>query len=173
MDRRLVAAWAADCAAHVLWIFETELPGDRRPHELISRTRAFSNGEVEIAAEIKRRFGGAYVGTRLSHAAVAAVRAAGQASAVCHMGAHALGAAAYAVRAVGLADSNSDAAAREMNWQLNRMTAEVREALKSLPLIGEDRSGPLGPGLLASGDLGKIVAELQTHLASVETPITR
>ena len=40
-DRRLVAAWAADCAEHVLEIFEAAAPGDSRPRDLIARARAF------------------------------------------------------------------------------------------------------------------------------------
>lgn len=96
---------------------------------------------------------------------MAAARAAGQAVAVCHMGAHALGAAAYAVRAASLASPDRpDCVGEEIRWQLTHMTAEVRVALRSLPPVGEDRSGPLGPGLLASGQLGAIIRELQAGL---------
>ena len=45
------------------------------------------------------------------------------------------------------------------------MTPEVRAALRSLPPVGENRSGPLGPGLLASGQVGAIVRDLQARLA--------
>ncbi|HWU21831.1 MAG TPA: hypothetical protein VN088_09910, partial [Nocardioides sp.] len=41
-DRRSVAAWAADCAEHVLAIFETAALGDSRPRDLIARARAFA-----------------------------------------------------------------------------------------------------------------------------------
>lgn len=103
-DRRIVAAWAADCAARVLAVFEAEAPADSRPRDAIARTRAYSRGELDTAAEIRRRF----VADRAARdvrapAAVAAARAAAQASAVAHMGAHALGAAAYAAKAAGLA----------------------------------------------------------------------
>jgi hypothetical protein len=82
------------------------------------------------------------------------------------MGAHALGAAAYAVRAAGLAAPDQEqAASGELRWQLTHMTAEVRTALRTLPPVGEDRSGPLGPGLLASGELGRIIHEIQADLA--------
>jgi len=37
--------------------------------------------------------------------------------------------------------------------------------LRSLPPLGENRSGPLGPGLLASDELGSIVRALQAGLA--------
>jgi hypothetical protein len=166
-DRRCVAAWAADCAERVLEVFENEAPDDDRPRQLIARARAFARGELSTAEEIRRRFvGGVSANEVKAPAAAAAARAAGQAVAVCHMGAHALGAAAYAVRAAGLANPHRpEAVDEEIRWQLKRMSAEVRAALQSLPPVGENRSGPLGPGLLASGQLGTIVRELQGRLA--------
>jgi hypothetical protein len=170
-DRRLVAAWAADCAERVLGLFETEAPDDDRPRALIARTRAFARGEVNTTEEIRRRFTGG-VGTRdvKTPAAAAAARAAGQAVAICHMGAHALGAAAYAVKAAGLADPDRpEAIEDEIRWQLDHMSAEVRAALRSLPPLGENSSGPLGPGLLASGQLGTIICDLQAGLIRNES----
>jgi hypothetical protein len=83
------------------------------------------------------------------------------------MGAHALGAAAYAAKAVGLAVPNRpEAVGEEIRWQLTIVSAEARTALRQLPPIGENRSGPLGPGLLASSLLGAIIRELQTGLAN-------
>src|SRR3954447_17937474 len=103
-DRRLVAAWAADCAERVLGLFEAEAPSDDRPRAAIARTRAFARGELGTAEEIRRRFvGGVPARECGTPAASAAARSAGQAVAVCHMGAHALGAAAYAVKAAALA----------------------------------------------------------------------
>lgn len=87
------------------------------------------------------------------------------------MGAHALGAAAYAVRAASLAaPGRPQVVEDEIRWQLTHMTADVRAALRSLPPVGENSSGPLGPGLLASGQLGKIIRELQARLAESEPP---
>lgn len=166
-DRRLTAAWAADCAERVLGLFEAERPDDPRPRLAIARARAFARGELDTAAEIRRRFenGGAARAAR-SPAAAAAARAAGQAAAVCHMGAHALGAAAYAVRAASLAAADPiRAAEEEMHWQLARMSPEVRTALRALPRVGENRAGPLGLGLLASGVLGGVIRDLQAALA--------
>lgn len=165
-ERRTVAAWAADCAEHVLPIFESEAPDDDRPRALVERTRAYARGELSTAEEIRRRFVGAVGrGEVTAPAAVAAARAAGQAVAVCHMGAHALGAAAYAARAVALAQPDRPAAAEgELDWQLDHMSAQVRAALRRLPAAGEDSSGPLGPGLLTSGPVGALLRELQTRL---------
>lgn len=169
-DRRLVAEWAAACAERVLPLFEAECPNDNRPRDAIARTWAFARGELDTAAEIRRRFGGgSAAGDATSHAAAAAARAAGQASAVCHMGAHALGAAAYAVKAASLAALDQPKAAEgEIRWQFARMAADVRAALRSLPPVGKDRSGPLGPGLLASGQMGKIISQLQAVIAGTE-----
>ncbi|MGH7912342.1 MAG: putative immunity protein [Candidatus Dormibacteraceae bacterium] len=166
-DRRLVAAWAADCAERVLGLFEAEAPGDNRPRALIERTRAFARGRLDTAEEIRRRFvGGVPRAEVRAPAAAAAARAAGQAVAVSHMGAHALGAAAYAAKAASLAAPDRPRVVNEeIRWQLTHMTAEVRAALRTLPLIGENSSGPLGPGLLARGQLATIIRDLQAGIS--------
>ena len=154
----------------MLALFHAEAPDDDRPRALIARTRAFARGELRTADEIRRRFAGG-VGTRdvSSPAAAAAARAAGQAVAVCHMGAHALGAAAYAAKAAGLAaPDRPEAVDEEIRWQLDQASPEVRDALRTLPPVGRNPSGPLGPGLLASGQLGTLIRELQARLD--ETP---
>jgi hypothetical protein len=167
-DRRLVAMWAADCAERVLALFEAEAPSDDRPRDAIARARAFGRGELDAAGEIRRRFvAGRAAQAVSSPASVAAARAAAQASGVAHMGAHALGAAAYAAKAVGLAaPDRSTAAAEEIAWQLEHMTAQVRAALATLPPLGEDSAGPLGSGLLAEGVLGSTIRQLQAALRS-------
>jgi hypothetical protein len=150
----------------VLGLFEAEAPGDSRPRDAIARTRAFAHGELGVAEGIRRRFlaGGAARGG--TPAAAAAARAAGQAAATPHLGAHALGAAAYAAQAAGLAaPEESHAVEEEIRWQLGSMSAAVRAALRQLPPVGENPSGPLGPGLLAAGRLGSIIRELQVQLA--------
>jgi hypothetical protein len=169
-ERRIVAVWAADCAERVLGLFEAEAPGDTRPRDAIARTRAFARGELDVAEEIRRRFGGGAAAREVSTpAAAAAARAAGQAAAIPHMGGHALGAAAYAAKAVGLAaPDRPEAVSEEIQWQLSSVSLEARIALRQLPPVGENRSGPLGPGLLASGLLGTIIRDLQTGLAGAE-----
>ena len=166
--------WAADCAERVLGAFETEAPGDRRPREAIARLRAFGRGELRVTEEIRRRFvNGAAAREVRAPAAVAAARAAGQAAAVPHMGAHALGAAAYAARAAGLAaPGRPDAVEEEVGWQLRRLSPAARAALRKLPPVGENAAGPLAPGLLSSGVLGSVIRDLQAGLARPEdTPV--
>jgi hypothetical protein len=167
-DRRVVAMWAADCAERVLGLFEAEVPADSRPRDAIARTRAFARGELGVAGEIRRRFvaDGAARDAK-TPAATAAARAAGQSAAIPHMGAHALGAAGYAAKAAGLAASDRPGSVSdEIHWQLCHMSPAVGVALRLLPPVGEDSSGPLGPGLLASGLLGTIIRDLQSGLVS-------
>ena len=166
-DRRIVAVWAADCAERVLGLFEAEAPGDSRPRDAIAGLRAFARGELGVT-EARRRFVAHAAAREVSApAAVAAARAAGQAASVPHMGAHALGAAAYAAKAAGLAvHDRPEAVSEEIRWQLGRMSGAARAALRQLPPVGENSSGPLGPGLLASGLLGTIIRDLQASLAN-------
>ncbi|WP_203137240.1 putative immunity protein [Microbacterium sp. JZ31] len=164
-DRRLVAVWAADCAERVLPFFEEEAPTDERPRDAIERARAYGRGELDTAGEIRRRFvAGRAAGSVATPAAIAAARAAAQASGVAHMGAHALGAAAYAVKAVSA--RRPDEAEAELDWQAQQMTVEVRRALRQLPPIGEDSAGPfVAGGLLARGVLGSTIRALQSRIA--------
>jgi hypothetical protein len=165
-DRRAVAAWAADCAERVLPLFEAEAPDDGRARDAIERARAFARGELGAAGEIRRRFvAGRAASSARTPAGVAAARAAAQASGVAHMGAHALGAAAYAAKAAGLATSDaSEALGAEIAWQLAHLSPEARAALRALPPLGENSAGPLGAGLLASGVLGEVIRRIQAAL---------
>lgn len=165
-DRRIVATWAADCAERALPLFEAEAPSDGRPADAIARARAFGRGELDAAGEIRRRFvAGRAAKVVTGPAAVAAARSAAQASGVAHMGAHALGAAAYAAKAAGLARADrAGATADEVRWQLEHASGPVRDALRLLPTLGEDPSGPLGSGLLASGVLAEVIRSIQAGL---------
>lgn len=186
-DRRRLAAWAADCAEHVLPLFEAAVPGDSRPLDLIARARAFADGSLGVAEAIRLRFAGGVPASELSEpAAMAAARAAVQAAATAHMGAHALGAAGYAALAAGLATRTTTGSTTmpsagpatsefdravddEICWQLGALSTDARAALRLLPPLGEDRAGPLGPGMLATGRIGAIIRELQTRITNGAT----
>ena len=47
-DHRSLAVWAADCAEHVLPLFESERPDDPRPRQAIDRARAWARGEIPM-----------------------------------------------------------------------------------------------------------------------------
>lgn len=165
-DRQIVAVWAADCAERVAELFEAEAPDDHRVRDAISRTRAFARGELSAADEIRQRFvAGRAASSASLPVAKAAARAAAQAAAVAHMGAHAFGAAAYAVKAVSLANPElPSAVAEEIRWQLEQLSVEARTALGRLPLLGVDSSGPLGFGLLTTGILGTAIRAIQADI---------
>jgi hypothetical protein len=172
-DRRLVAVWAADSAERVLGLFEAEAPGDSRPRDAIAGLRAFARGELRVRQALRLASAHAAAREVAAPAAVAAARAAGQAAATPHMGAHALGAAAYAAKAAGLAaPDRPDALTDEIRWQLGRLSPAVRAALRQLPPVGELSDGPLGPGLLARGLLGTIIRDLQSNLDDATHRIT-
>jgi hypothetical protein len=173
-ERRVVATWAADCAERVVALFEAEAPADDRPRDAIARARAFASGELSAADEIRRRFVAGRAAREVTGpAAVAAARSAAQAAAVAHMGAHALGAAAYAAKAAGLAaPDRPQTVDDEIHWQLEHMSAEARSALRRLPPLGANSAGPLGPGLLASGILASIIRAIQADLARPDQPAT-
>lgn len=126
---RLLASWAADCAEHVLFLFNAQHPRDERPKSAIETARAWSRGEATVgearAASIEAR---AAAREASQEAARAAARAAGHASATAHMADHARGAAAYAVKAVHAAAGADEAGSvdRERAWQLERLPEEIR-----------------------------------------------
>ncbi len=129
-DHRLLALWAAECAEHVLDLFEQECPDDPRPREAIAAIRAWTRGELTMMRS--RTVGGHAMGAArpLRGAARHAAYAAGQAAVVAHVAAHDLGAAAYAIKAVRAAASadHADQAGRaECRWQRDRLPDAVRD----------------------------------------------
>ena len=127
---RLLARWAADCAEHVLPLFAHRRPDDDRPRLAIEAARAWSRGEITVG-EARAAAVGAHAAARdaSEDVACAVARACGHAVATAHMGDHALGAAAYAVRAVKLASPTHNAETagdREDQWQLERLPEVVR-----------------------------------------------
>lgn len=128
-DHRLLALWAADCAEHVLHLFEDEQPSDPRPRRTIESTRAWARGEMTMSQA--RAAAGANAAARpLSGAARFAAFSAGQAVAVSHVPAHELGAAAYAIKAVWAATNASDrerAGREECRWQRAQLPDRIRD----------------------------------------------
>lgn len=126
----LLAQWAADCAEHVLPLFEQECPDDTRPREAIEAARAWSCGELEMMAA--RAAGGHSMGAArdLRGAARFAAYAAGQAGCVGHVAEHDLGAAAYAIKAVVASVPKSEgesARLGEVRWQREQLPDDVRD----------------------------------------------
>jgi hypothetical protein len=127
---RLLATWAADCAAHVLPLFAEQHPQDDRPRRAIETARAWARGEVTVR-EARAAAVEAHAAARdaSDDAARAAARAAGHSVATAHMADHAPRAAACAVQAVQAAGNGRDvatAADRERTWQRERLSEMIR-----------------------------------------------
>ena len=129
-DHHLLALWAADCAGHVLPLFEATRPDDDRPRRAIESARAWTRGEIKMT-ESRAAAGHANAAARdLPYPARYAAYAAGQAAAVAHVAAHELGAAAYAIRAVQAASPEGEAKSagnRECQWQQEQLPDAIRE----------------------------------------------
>jgi hypothetical protein len=129
-DHHLLALWAADCAQHVLYLFEEIQPNDDRPRRAIELARAWTRGEVTMT-QARTAAGFANAAARdLGGAARHAAYAAGQAAAVAHVAAHELGAAAYAIKAVRAAapkGESESAGRRECQWQRKQLPEAIRD----------------------------------------------
>lgn len=125
---RLLAAWAADCAEHVLSLFEA-CSSDDRPRHAIETAKAWASGEVSVGDAQKAAFG-AHAAARemTSKSATAAARAAGHAVATARMADHCLGASLYARKAVEATGASADV---ERAWQVAQLPDEVRELIVS------------------------------------------
>jgi hypothetical protein len=125
---RLLAIWAADCAEHVLPLFE-ESSADDRPRRAIDTARAWARGEVPVGVAQKAAVA-AHAAARevQGESATAAARAAGHAPATAHMADHSLGPAIYAVKAVAAAGGSPE---DERQWQLEQLPEELRELVVS------------------------------------------
>jgi len=125
-DHHLLAVWAADCAQHVLHLFEEMQPNDDRPRQAIEQARAWARGEITMS-QSRAAGGHAMAAAReLSGAARHAAYAAGQASVV----AHELGAAAYAIKAARAAAPEGEgesAGRRECRWQRDQLPDAIRD----------------------------------------------
>lgn len=128
-DHHALAIWAADCAEHVLHLFEAVRPDDDRPRRAIELARAWARGEVTMT-EARTAAGHANGAARdLRGAPRFAAYAAAQAAAVAHVAAHELGAAAYAIKAVRAAagDDGKEGGRLECRWQREQLPGSIRE----------------------------------------------
>jgi hypothetical protein len=119
-DHHLLALWAAECAEHVLGLFETVRPDDVRPRQAIEAARSWVRGDEPMMRT--RAAGGHAMGAArdLRGAPRFAAYAAGQAAVVAHVAEHDLGAAAYAIKEELVRQE-------ECRWQRDRLPDAVRE----------------------------------------------
>ena len=137
---RRVKLWGADCAAHVLPIFEREMPGDTRPREAIEAARGFARGTVSDAALAAARDATMDATMDATRAAASDARAAARdaARAAAWVAARA---AARAAAWVATRAAASDAEDAEKAWQLDRLCCWMSEQEpQDWPLSEEGRS---------------------------------
>jgi len=130
---RLLALWAADCAAHVLPLFHAQHPEDDRPRRAIVAVRAWARGEITMM-EAREAAYAAHAAARHASDSTAknAARAAGHAAATAHMADHELGAAAYAIKAVRAANTEAvKAGIEEREWQREQLPEAIRNLVLS------------------------------------------
>jgi thymidine phosphorylase len=128
-EHQLLAQWAANCAEHVLHLFEAEQSADARPRQAIEQARAWARGEIAMS-QARTAAGKANAAARdLSGAARWAAFAAAQAAAVAHVAAHELGAAAYAIKAARAVPKGEDKPAGRLEclWQREQLPREIRD----------------------------------------------
>lgn len=129
-DHRLLVAWAAACAGHVLGLC-WDAPEDDRPLHAVRQAEAWARGEIATGT-VMRSAVAAHAAARTSAGtAQAAARAAGHAAATAHMADHSLAAASYALQAA--VDGE-----RERRWQDRMLPPAVR------PLVLEVRADHRG-----------------------------
>ena len=120
---RSLARWAADCAEHVLPLFEQACPDDSRPRRAVEAARAWAAGDLSAGMARDAAFA-AHAAARQATdpAARAAAQSAGHAAATAHVAGHAAHAATYAATAASTAlPDEPAAAAEERQWQLSRL----------------------------------------------------
>ena len=129
-DHHLLASWAAACAEHVLHLFESAKPSDKRPRHAIEQAHAWARGEITMS-QARAAGGHAMAAARdLRGAARHAAYAAGQAAVVAHVAAHELGAAAYAIKAARAAAPEGEGESRgrlECRWQRDQLPDAIRD----------------------------------------------
>jgi hypothetical protein len=135
-NHKALAVWAAQCAGHVLGLFEEEHPDDMRPRLAITALRNWiRTGEFSMAvirrASLDAHAAARSVGDRT--AACFAARAAGQAVATAHVPSHSIGAAWYGAKA---ADAAKLPAERE--WQRKHLPDRL---LPYILHLGERKPG--------------------------------
>ena len=132
-DHIALGLWAAECAEHVLPLFEQKYPHDSRPRDAIRTLRDWESTGTFSMSVIRGASLASHAAAREvddAHlAARYAARAAGQAVATAHVPTHALGAAIYAMKAVATINPTTakDAMAAERAWQAQRLPDNLRE----------------------------------------------
>lgn len=141
-DHRALAAWALECAARVLPLFEQDRPEDARPRRALDAGWEWVRSGQFSMATIRRTSLNAHAAARAAAdqpAACAAARAAGQAVASAHVPQHAYGGAYYALKAVAARNASDtlDAVLSEREWQTRRLPEHLRDDVMNRIMVTE------------------------------------
>jgi hypothetical protein len=129
VPKKIAAAFAADCAARVLPLFEAAYPTDDRPRQAIEVARSGAPFPIVRATALAAHAAARTARDDGNGAATDAARAAGHAVATHHVTRHAIGAAGYA--ALASADPG------ELDWQLTRLRQLVARSARAV-MVGAD-----------------------------------
>lgn len=143
-DKKLLAAWAADCAERVLPFFENSYPKDNHPRKAIEACRSWVSTGISRMSDIRGASLAAHASARKAKenkTAFFAARAAGQAVATAHVPQHAFGSYYYALKAI--ASTNPFNVAKERNWQLQRLPKHLRQEVMKRIMILKNNQGIL------------------------------
>ncbi|MEV0947756.1 putative immunity protein [Rhodococcus sp. NPDC049939] len=162
-ELREVAGYAAECARHVLPIFESNRPADPRCREAVYAAAMFASGgqrskSLRDSAWAANKAAREVDAAAARHAARAAAHAAAAAYlhplADAHQVKHILGAGAHAARAVELSVSDNErAGAENLEHARLRATSTVVAVLERYP------AAPLG-----GGRVGELLRDLDASL---------
>ena len=131
---RKLALWAADCAEHVIHLFNDKYPDDKRPQLAIEKARAWARNEITMTQAREAAYAAHAAARDTNGSASLVARAAGHAVATAHMADHELGAAAYAIKAVKEAATPVErvkVGEKEKEWQRIILAEEIKELVLS------------------------------------------
>ncbi|MDX2089194.1 MAG: MmcQ/YjbR family DNA-binding protein [Kofleriaceae bacterium] len=147
-DLRLLAAWAEECALHVLPLFEAKAPKDTRPREALAALRGFARGEKRTA-RLRTHVSATLAAAREvgDPSARAAARAVAVATGIAYTHAnvtaqqvrHVLGPVAYAAQAQALADDDPDAAEQAISRAVAKASPALRALVRRMPMYRPGR----------------------------------
>jgi hypothetical protein len=123
-EHKLLAVWAAECAEHVLSLFEQDHSGDDRPRKAIEAARCWVQGEMSTGKAREFAFAALAAARDVDRSdSKAAARSAAHAAATAHVPNHAKHAASYAVKAS--ADPKT-----ERDWQLQKLPDNLKSFIQ-------------------------------------------
>ncbi len=144
-SKATLAAWCLDYSeAHILPLYEREVPGDARPRQAIEAARAWLAGAIKLPAA-KPVILACHAAAREAEGnpvAQAAARTVGQCASVIHSARHSLGLALYGAVAVALAELGPDAPWADLEVRAAAECARMEAALRATGRAESQRDSP-------------------------------